>query len=193
VLTTGSGSSYLNPPAAAVGTASTAPSLTLVAGHLYTDRFTITLTATNTLAITNSLYSGTNMNGAPLSQFGGVASGGTYLINTFDALAIGWRATANTFATAIDINQITVNATFATPVSLMPTNIVFQVVGGQIQLSWPVTHLGWKLQVQTNSLATGLAPSPANWVDWPGSESVTQQVITIDPANPTVFFRLAKP
>jgi hypothetical protein len=112
VVTSGSGSSsYGHPAATTVGSASSTPSLTLTAGSPYTEILTITLSATSTLAITNSLYSGTSTNGTLLSQFGGTASGSTYLTNGFDALAVGWRAQASTSATAIDLNQIAINTT----------------------------------------------------------------------------------
>jgi hypothetical protein len=56
-----------------------------------------------------------------------------------------------------------------------------------LTLSWPTNYLGWQLQVQTNDLNTGLTDT---WYSVPGSESTSQQVWPIDPANPTVFFRL---
>jgi autotransporter-associated beta strand protein len=77
------------------------------------------------------------------------------------------------------------------PVATYPTNIVFSVSGNTLSLSWPATHLGWILQSQTNALTPGLRP--ANWTDVPGSGSVTQSTITMNPANPTVFFRLRSP
>lgn len=71
-----------------------------------------------------------------------------------------------------------------------PTNITATVSGSTLSLSWPTTHLGWILQTQTNTISTGLN---TNWFDWPGSTSVTQTNIGINPANPTVFFRLKHP
>ena len=68
------------------------------------------------------------------------------------------------------------------------TNIVFSVSGGNLSLSWPGDHLGWYLQVQTNSLSAGLG---TNWVDVPGSSSVTNVVVPINPSNPTVFYRMS--
>jgi hypothetical protein len=50
--------------------------------------------------------------------------------------------------------------------------------------------LGWILQCQTNSASIGIS---SNWVDVPGSSSVTSENYTIDPVNPTVFYRLRKP
>jgi len=78
----------------------------------------------------------------------------------------------------------------ASPVATNPTNITFQVSGEQVTLSWPEDHLGWRLQVQTNTLNTGLT---ATWYDVAGSTTVTQMNMTINPANEAVFYRLANP
>jgi hypothetical protein len=149
------------------------------------------LTDTNVLAITNSLYAGAGTNGVLLSQFGGIASGSTFLTNGFDALAIGWRETGNQ-ATTININKITVNAALAPsgPESLAPTNIVTQVSGDQLQLSWPPDHLGWRLEIQTNDLVNGIG---TNWVTVPNSTSMTQYTLPINPTNGSVFLRMAYP
>jgi hypothetical protein len=196
VVTSGSGSSsYANPPAAAVGSQSTAASVVLIAGNPYTEVLAVTLTATNTLAITNFLYSGVNTNGTLLAQFGGTAAGSTYLTNSFDALALGWRATVNSNATTIDLNQISVNSSQsvlapAPTVSLVPTNLVCQLVGGQWQLSWPADHLGWRLQVQTNALSGGLG---TNWATVANSTNVTLVNLSLNSTNGTVFYRLVYP
>ena len=190
LVTTGGTPSYNSPAGTGVGAASSAPSLTLVAGSLYTEVLSLKLSAANTLAITNALYSGTSTSGTLLSQFGGVASGATFLTNSFDAFAIGWRATANTSATTIDINQIIVDASVAPLVSLVPTNLVTALVGNQLQVSWPADHLGWRLQIQTNTLSNGLG---TNWATVPNSTNTTQIQIPIDPANGSVFLRLVYP
>ncbi|HZI33224.1 MAG TPA: LamG domain-containing protein, partial [Candidatus Binatia bacterium] len=72
-------------------------------------------------------------------------------------------------------------------ISTAPTNIVTTVSGGNLNLSWPADHLGWILQVQTNALSAGLG---TNWVAVPGSTSVTNVAIPINPANGSVFYRL---
>lgn len=71
-----------------------------------------------------------------------------------------------------------------------PTNITSSVSGDQLTLSWPADHLGWFLQTQTNSSSVGLT---TNWFDLSGSETSTNSVFTMDPANPSVFFRLRSP
>jgi polygalacturonase len=188
-VTTGSSSSYTGP--VTIGTGSAAPSLTLAAGSTYTEVLTITVASLDSLAITNFLYAGASTNGTPLSQFGGIATNSTYLTSAFDALAIGWRAQANTNASAIDISQITINASVNVPPSgpfIEPDDLESQVNGNQLQLSW--LGPGWWLQTQTNSLGTGLG---TNWVNVPGSTNVTSASFTIDPANGSVFYRLVHP
>jgi fibronectin-binding autotransporter adhesin len=75
-------------------------------------------------------------------------------------------------------------------VNTSATNINLSVAGGNLDVSWPADHIGWQLQVQTNSLAVGLS---GNWAGWPGSTTTNQVAIPIVPANPTVFLRLVYP
>jgi hypothetical protein len=72
----------------------------------------------------------------------------------------------------------------------VPANIVVQAGSTQLQLSWPQDHLGWRLQIQTNSLSSGLG---ANWVTVPNSTNVNQISIPINPANGAVFLRMIYP
>ncbi|HEU6448033.1 MAG TPA: autotransporter-associated beta strand repeat-containing protein [Verrucomicrobiae bacterium] len=71
-----------------------------------------------------------------------------------------------------------------------PTNIIFNVSGNTLTLSWPQDHLGWILQSQTNTLSSGLG---TNWTDVPDSGSITSTNITVNPSNASVFFRLRYP
>jgi fibronectin-binding autotransporter adhesin len=77
--------------------------------------------------------------------------------------------------------------TVAPTIPTTPTNIVFNVSGGNINLSWPASYLGWSLQAQTNTLASGLGTA---WVTIPGTELVTSTNIAINPGNGAVFFRM---
>jgi autotransporter-associated beta strand protein len=76
-------------------------------------------------------------------------------------------------------------------VALNPTNIMFSVSGGTLTLSWPADHLGWHLQMQTNTLAVGLQST--GWVVIPGTDLVTQTNFPISSTNPAVFYRLTYP
>jgi hypothetical protein len=72
-------------------------------------------------------------------------------------------------------------------VNATPTNIVTSISGNQLTLSWPADHIGWSLQSQTNSRSTGLN---STWYDVAGSTATNQMTFTINPANPTVFYRM---
>ncbi len=67
-----------------------------------------------------------------------------------------------------------------------PARLTNSVSGNTLSLSWPAGE-GWTLQWQTNSLTTGLG---TNWVDVPGSTSISSTNITINPVQPTAFYRL---
>ena len=85
-------------------------------------------------------------------------------------------------------NALALNGTIAV-VSTVNSNrppLLASFNGTILALSWP-TNAGWTLQQQTNSLTTGLG---SNWVDVPGSTAITSTNITVDPAKPTVFYRL---
>jgi hypothetical protein len=90
------------------------------------------------------------------------------------------------------VNNLAVDGTIQvlSLVPTTPTSLTGTVNGGNLNISWPPSHQGWVLQAQTNSLAVGIA---TNWTDIPGTASVTSTNIAINPANPTVFFRLRSP
>jgi fibronectin-binding autotransporter adhesin len=74
----------------------------------------------------------------------------------------------------------------------LPGPVQFSVSGSTLALGWP-TNLGWILQSQTNSLSTGLLVNSNAWFDIPSTATATNLNITINPANPTVFYRLRHP
>jgi fibronectin type 3 domain-containing protein len=78
----------------------------------------------------------------------------------------------------------------AQTVSTIPPQLVIVTGGGQARLSWPMDHLGWRLEMQTNSLNAGPG---ANWVTVSGSVMTNQVFVPVNPANDSVFFRLAYP
>ncbi len=78
----------------------------------------------------------------------------------------------------------------ALSVATNSTNITTKVNGGNLELSWPADHLGWRLQSQTNSLASGLG---TNWVEVTGSATTTTVTNSINAANGAVFYRMIYP
>jgi hypothetical protein len=102
------------------------------------------------------------------------------IIPATPGIGLGWDlSTLGIDGTLRVISTATVNPN--------PTNIVFSISGGQLTLQWPQDHTGWTLQAQTNSLSTGISN---NWSAVSGSTTTNQMVVPINPANPTVFYRL---
>lgn len=71
-----------------------------------------------------------------------------------------------------------------------PTNLVANVVGGALELSWPADHIGWRVQTQANALAAGLG---SNWVDMVGASATNFLSVPMDAGNETVFYRMIFP
>ncbi len=72
-----------------------------------------------------------------------------------------------------------------------PATLTNSITGSTLTLKWPAGQ-SWRLVSQTNSLSTGLNPNNAAWttVSGVGDGSAT---ITINPANPTVYYKLVYP
>ncbi len=78
----------------------------------------------------------------------------------------------------------------AHPVVTTPPQIILSNSNGQMQLGWPMDHLGWRLEVQTNDLVSGLG---TNWVAIPTSAVTNQVLIPVGPGAGAVFYRLVYP
>jgi len=78
----------------------------------------------------------------------------------------------------------------AHPVSTASIPFSFVAGGSQIQLSWPMDHLGWRLETQTNSPGAGIS---SNWVTVPNSNLTNQFALPVDAIDGSVFFRLTYP
>ena len=109
----------------------------------------------------------------------------TNVVVTGSGMGAGGAATLS-----ITGSELYLNVTGASSVNTNTFTIGTVVTPTSIQLSWPPDRLGWKLQTQTNALSTGLG---TNWVVWPGSTTVTNLTLPINPANPTVFIRMTYP
>jgi fibronectin-binding autotransporter adhesin len=90
-----------------------------------------------------------------------------------------------------DLSNLAVNGTVrVASAAAAPVTLVSAPNGNTLDLSWPADQLGWRLEVQTNALSTGLSD---NWFTVPGSTEVTEMSVPVVPGNPTVFYRLVFP
>ncbi|HSY18671.1 MAG TPA: autotransporter-associated beta strand repeat-containing protein, partial [Candidatus Acidoferrales bacterium] len=191
-VTTASSSVIAPGSAASIGTLTLVGNTTLSGTNAY--KLNRTGSATNdVLAVNGALALGGTLNvsvlaGTPVANdvytlftaTGGIS--GTFAATNLPTLSGGlaWDTT-NLFNGVLHIVQ-TVNTA--------STNITTVVSGNLLTLSWPADHTGWRLQVQTNTLGTGLN---TNWVDVAGSTTVNSVNVTMNPANGTVFYRMVYP
>ncbi len=161
----------------------------------------LTLSGTNTYTGNTTVNAGTLALAQPTLTTNGtvsIATGAKLQLNfsgsdQVNALVLngvtqpnGIYSAANTPAFLAGSGSLAIGVTIASN----PTNITFSASSGTMKLGWPEDHRGWFLQAQTNTLGHGLG---TNWVDVSGSDSVTNESITISPSSPSVFYRLRHP
>ena len=153
--------------------------------------------STNSVLLTNATVTipATAFGSGPLGYYWSnnstiIASGSTNAMAPLPAtLTIPSTSLSAGQLSLVVTNAYGTNTTLITLVSAVNPNpgpIQFYLTGNQLTLGWP-TNLGWTLQVQTNNLNVGLG---TNWLNVPGSTTVTNVVIPIDPINGSVFYRL---
>jgi autotransporter-associated beta strand protein len=184
-------SGTLAPGAQAIGTITISSNLTL-AGTTYIEVSKTGNTNDNIVGLPNVNYGGTlfatNLAGTlnigdSFTVFNTAAHTGNFAsITGTPGAGKAWSFNPNTGVLSVVVG---VNST--------PTNIVTSVSGNTLTLSWPADHIGWRLQVQTNSLGIGLKPATNAWFDVAGSTSVNSVNVTFNPANGTVFYRMVYP
>jgi autotransporter-associated beta strand protein len=141
----------------------------LVSGQplAYGGTLTVASTGTNALAA-----------GDTFTLFSAAGYSGAFAATNLPPLAPGlgwaWTPTNGTLSVVSAVNPT-------------PPNLGFSFSNGTLNLSWPPDHLGWVLQYQANSLATGLGTS---WTTIPASQGMTSTNLPVDPAQPAVFYRL---
>jgi len=118
---------------------------------------------------------------------GGSVSGTapTNVVVTGAGMGAGGSAALN-----ITANELYLNVSGAVTVNTNTFTIGSSVSGNNLNLTWPPDRLGWRLQVQTNSLNIGLG---ATWFTWPNSTTVTNVSIPLNPGNSSVFLRMVYP
>jgi hypothetical protein len=77
---------------------------------------------------------------------------------------------------------------FTYGISSAPVRLGFASTNAQVQLNWPADHIGWRLEMQTNTNTAGLG---TNWLTVSGSTATNLFIVPI--ANVSSFFRLAYP
>ena len=112
LVTAGSSStSYASPTHTELPQSTQASTLILNNGAVYTDLITIRWYGTNSLTVTNYIYSGFDTNGTQLTQYGGIATNANLVTAGFDGLGVGfYEKTTTTVSNIMDITSIQVIA-----------------------------------------------------------------------------------
>lgn len=150
----------------------------------------LSLTGTVNLAV-----GGTNwlVGKFPLISYTGSIGGDGYTALNLVSLPAGVSGYLSNDVANLAVDMVVTNAPAVITVNTNPVPIAFSIAGNTLNLSWPPDHLGWRLMAQTNALGAGLNPATNAWFTVSGSAAVTNETFTINPANSTVFYRLAYP
>jgi fibronectin-binding autotransporter adhesin len=105
-------------------------------------------------------------------------------------LAVSGGGTGVTWTNLLAVDGSIQVLSVASPVNTNTFVVGAVVSGSNLNLSWPPDRLGWKVQLQTNTLNVGLS---SNWFTVPATATVTNYSIPINPANPAVFIRMTYP
>lgn len=117
----------------------------------------------------------------PLVQFGGSA----ILPNGLTVHGFGQDADGELY---VLVTNTSANGTGGIVYKLAALRLAFQQAGNQLEISWPA--IAGHLEAQTNNLSVGIG---ANWTTVPGSAATNRVVVPLNPANGSVFYRLAVP
>ena len=141
-----------------------------------------------TLTVTN--LSGTLTTGDTFKLFSAQDYEGSFSTVTLPALGAN-LAWSNTLAINGSIQVITNPPT----VSTTPFSMVSSLSpdGTTLTLSWPTDHIGWRLLLQTNNLASGISANSNDWGTVTGSSTTNLENITINPALPSEFYQMVYP
>lgn len=120
---------------------------------------TIASATTGTLAFTSPATIASLPGSYPIDGSGLTANFGNYVFVQAAGNATALTIMVNTSPVGLSIARTVSSAVFA------PDSVI---------VSWPADHFGWRLQVQTNSLSSGV------WTDIPGSSATNQVVLTPD-------------
>ncbi len=118
-----------------------------------------------------------------ISKSGAGAIGGTVTTNP---VPVGGGAAAASAKLVIANGEL--NLVVGNPVNTTPTNITVTLSSNQLNLSWPADHLGWTLQTNRVGLT-----ATNQWFTYPGSVSVTNVTINLNPGATNVFYRMTYP
>ncbi len=178
--------------AAAIGTLTINNSLTIQgAAMMRIDRTAGVTNSDLVTGLTNVNYGGTLIVSNVTTDATPLAVGNQFTLFSSAAHAGNFTSiVGSSLATGLGYKFTNGVLSIVATVNVNPTNLTAVVNGSNLELSWPTDHLGWRLQAQTNNLATGLS---GNWVDVAGTSTVNSVTNALNAANGSVFYRMVYP
>ncbi len=170
----------------AIGTLTVGGALALDAGSTSTFKVNGSVATNDTIVLGSTLTYGGTLNIVPTGTF---TSGQTFTLFS----GVG-AAGAGNFANITGSPGGGLRFSFTNGVLSVVSGpgalatITNNLSGNILSLSWPVGQ-GWRLEWQTNNLATGLG---TNWMP-ATDDSISSTNITINPGQPAAFYRLVYP
>jgi hypothetical protein len=123
---------------------------------------------------------------------------GSFTVGQTFTLFSGAGATSGSSFSNVQSTSPSVSFSFANGVLTVtaagpsgPAKLTNSVSGSTLTLTWPAGQ-SWRLVGQTNSLSTGLNTNASAWYPVPGGIDGSNGV-PLNPANPTVFYKLVYP
>ena len=197
VTATGIGIATIN-PGDSIGKLTITNALTLAANTVVTMELNRTNAATNDMIAAGSVVGNGALNVTNLGP--NLVNGDKFKLFNIPVTGFTTITLPTTDSTGTNFyswnTNITVDGTIQlvsggiNPVNTTPTNLTFQVSGGQLTLTWPTDHTGWRLQGQTNPPGGGLN---TNWFDVVGSTTTNQIIVPVNSTNGSVFYRMIYP
>jgi hypothetical protein len=145
---------------------------------LTSDKVAVTGAITNGGVLTVTASGNTLAAGDSFTIFTGASFNGTFSQTNLPALT----------GTLVWNTSVPGVLTVSSPLPSTGTNMTFAISGSTLTLSWPTNYIGWLLQSNSVNLA-----NTNYWFLVPGSAATNQVIITLNPANTNVFYRMAHP
>ena len=185
----------LAPGTSAIGTLTINNNLTIGGNALF--KLNESLSTSNDMVVVTGTLNNTGTGTLTVTNLGpALAAGDTFTL--FSQPVANGNTLTVTGAGVTWTNHLAVDGGISVlpPTSTLPntpTNISFSVSAGSFTITWPGSYLGWELEAQTNALNVSLSTNSSAWFVVAGSTTTTNESFTINPASPSVYYRLAHP
>ncbi|MEI6074192.1 MAG: autotransporter-associated beta strand repeat-containing protein [Verrucomicrobiota bacterium] len=180
----GSVDAATSPAALSLAYAAGTPALTVLNGALTLAAATLVTVNNTGAALANGTYKLIS------AGAGGSVAGVVPATVTITGSGLG---TGGTAALSLNGNELYLTVSGAVTVNTNSPVLTNSYSSGSVKLSWPADHIGWRLLLQTNHLASGISVNLNDWDTVPNSATTNAVTLPVDATKPTEFYRLVYP